>query len=130
MSGAGRAKTGCSPSSAVGTLPHDQVVVSEHSPLYGSVNSTLFPFSKGRAIEKSMKVNPSLNWAWQIQDPHCGVSPGPFFSTAASSGFANSTMTASSAAVHQPHFLNTTIPPHHFSPSIKGTNLSHYCCRS
>ncbi|CAK9163319.1 unnamed protein product [Ilex paraguariensis] len=126
MSEARRAQTGCSASAALGTLPHGQVLVSEHTPLWGGVNTSFFPSCKGKAIEKSMEVNSSPNWASQFQSPYPGVFPVPFFSTAASSGFANSTFTASSAAVHQPHFLNTSIPLHHCPPSTNDTSMPYY----
>lgn len=102
-------------------LPLCQDMMSEHPPLWSSVNSSFFPVSEGRATEKSMEVDYQPNWARHIQGAYGGATPVPLFSTAASSGFATSTITASSAAVYQPHL---TIPHHHYA-----NNILHYYSR-
>ncbi|KAL3536317.1 hypothetical protein ACH5RR_004778 [Cinchona calisaya] len=92
-------------------MPRGYLKVSEHSPLWKGMNSSFFPIHKGTAIGKNMELNSSPNWAWENDHPYRGAPPPPatLFSTAASSGFVNSTI--SSAAVRQPHYLcqlNTT----------------------
>ncbi|XP_060201637.1 ethylene-responsive transcription factor RAP2-7-like [Lycium barbarum] len=92
-----------SPSATMGNkLPHGPL-------LWNGVNTSIFPTFKGTAIGKGMEVDSSV----------------PLFSTAASSGFANST----TAAVHLPCFSTGQLPYHH-SPSLANMNLAHYYCRS
>ncbi|KAM7531779.1 hypothetical protein LguiB_035189 [Lonicera macranthoides] len=109
-------------------LPHGQGIVSEHPPLWNSVNPCFFPADMGRAIEKSMEVDSTPNWGWHIQGPYGGINqlPVQIFSTAASSGFATPTNAASSAAPPH-HFLSTVPVPHHNYPT---TNVPRYYCRS
>ncbi|THG00209.1 APETALA2-like protein 3 isoform X1 [Camellia sinensis] len=111
--------------------PHGQIMVSEHPPLWKGVNSHAVPIYEGRAIENSMEFDSSPSWALQFQGPFGGDVPLPLFSTAASSGFATSTIATSSAAVYQPWFPTTTIPHNHYFPSvIDSNNISQYYCRS
>ncbi|XP_057513216.1 APETALA2-like protein 1 [Actinidia eriantha] len=100
--------------------PHGQIMVSDHPPLWRGVNSNVFPIYEGRAIEKGMEFYSSPSWAWQ--GPFGRTASLPLFSTAASSGFA--TVAASSAAVHQPQFLNTTFPSHYPTPITNSDNIS------
>nr|QNI23747.1 AP2/ERF transcription factor [Camptotheca acuminata] len=110
--------------------PHGLAMASVHPPIWSGANSGIFPIYKERAIERRMEVDSFPNWAW-LQGPYGGPSPSPLFSTAASSGFANSTITGSSAAVHQPHFPNATILHHHYSaPNIHANSISQYYRRS
>ncbi|GFZ02330.1 target of early activation tagged (EAT) 2 [Actinidia rufa] len=99
--------------------PHGQIMVSDHPPLWRGVNSNVFPIYEGRAIEKGMEFYSSPSWAWQ--GPFGRTASLPLFSTAASSGFATA---ASSAAVHQPQFLNTTFPSHYPPPITNSDNIS------
>uniref|UniRef100_A0A5B6ZQI8 Putative ethylene-responsive transcription factor RAP2-7-like n=1 Tax=Davidia involucrata TaxID=16924 RepID=A0A5B6ZQI8_DAVIN len=111
--------------------PHGVAMASEHPPIWSGANSSIFPIYKGRAIEMGMEVDSFPNWAWQIQGPYGGTTPLPLFSTAASSGFSTSTPNGSSAALHQPHFPNTTILGHHFSAPITHiNNIPQYYCWS
>ncbi|KAK9289770.1 hypothetical protein L1049_007929 [Liquidambar formosana] len=111
--------------------PHAIPMASEHPPIWNGLNSSFFPIYKERAIEKRMEVDSAPMWAWQIQGLYGGATPVPLFSTAASSGFSSSNTNASSAAVTQPQFPNTTVLSHHYSPSITNTNnICHYYCRS
>ncbi|PSS23730.1 Ethylene-responsive transcription factor RAP2-7 like [Actinidia chinensis var. chinensis] len=102
--------------------PHGQIMVSDHPPLWRGVNSNVFPIYEGRAIEKGMEFDSSRSWAWQR--PFGGTASLPLFSTAASSGFATSTVAASSADVHHPHFLNSTFPSHYPPPITNSNNIS------
>ncbi|KAA8518808.1 hypothetical protein F0562_016418 [Nyssa sinensis] len=98
--------------------PQGITMASEHPSIWSGVNSSIFPIYKERAIEMRMEVDSFPNWAWQIQGPYGGATLVPLFSTAASSGFATSTINGSSAAVHQPCFPNTTILGHHYNAPI------------
>ncbi|KAI7978959.1 AP2-like ethylene-responsive transcription factor TOE2 [Camellia lanceoleosa] len=112
-------------------LPHGQIMVSEHPPLWRGVNSHAVPIYEGRAIENGMEFDSSPSWGLQFQGPFGGDVPLPLFSTAASSGFATSTIATSSAAVYQPWFPTTTIPHNQYFPSIiDSNNISQYYCRS
>ncbi|XP_038719274.1 APETALA2-like protein 3 isoform X2 [Tripterygium wilfordii] len=86
---------------------------------------------KGRAIEKRMEVDPPLNRAWQIQTPYSEAISVPFYSTAASSGFAFSTIhNAPSASSAQFHFPNAAMIHHDFSPSFINPNIPNFYCKS
>ncbi|KAI7994214.1 APETALA2-like protein 3 [Camellia lanceoleosa] len=98
-------------------LPHGQIMVSEDPPLWKGVNSHAVPIYEGRAIENSMEFDSSPSWALQFQGPFGGDVPLPLFCTAASSGFATSTITTSSVAVYQPWFPTTTISHNQYFPS-------------
>ncbi|XP_052174006.1 APETALA2-like protein 3 [Diospyros lotus] len=112
-------------------LPHGQIIVSQHPPPWSGVGFNYFPTYEGRAIEKSMELDSSQSWAWQIQGPFAGGAPVPLFSTAASSGFATSTVAASLAAVHPPPFPNTSVSHLGYPPSTANPpNVSQYYCRS
>ncbi|KAI8031074.1 CBL-interacting protein kinase 24 [Camellia lanceoleosa] len=102
-------------------LPHGQIMVSEHPPLWKGVNSHVVPIYEGRAIENGMEFDSSPSWGLQFQGPFGGDVPLPLFSTAASSGFATSTIATSSAAVYQPWFPTTTIPHNQLSISLLGS---------
>lgn len=69
---------------------------------------------RGSEIGKSRELNFSANWAWQTQNPINRVPADPLFSAAASSGFANSSIAASSAAV----LPSETISQRHYLPSV------------
>ncbi|KAK3016656.1 hypothetical protein RJ639_006751 [Escallonia herrerae] len=128
MSEAGRQRTQNSASRMVGTqVPHGEVVLSEHPPLWSGMNSNFFPVYEGTAIEKNMEVDSLPNWAWHISGPHGGTTSVPLFSTAASSGFATSNITASLTALPQPHFVNNNFPYHHYASPVTDTNITgHY----
>ncbi|KAJ8754042.1 hypothetical protein K2173_001940 [Erythroxylum novogranatense] len=84
-------------------LLHSPAMASDHPHTWTGINSSFLPIYKARAIEKSMEIELLAKWARQSQ----GFSnQHPFFSTAASSGFASSTITAPSAAAGQLRFLN------------------------
>ncbi|XP_073290250.1 APETALA2-like protein 3 isoform X2 [Primulina huaijiensis] len=96
-------------------LPRGYVNACE--PLFRSGMSSSYeiPIYQGLALEKSMGADSSTNLTWRISQSHPNeVSPIPLFSTAASSGFANSTFPNSFAAVHQSAFatksLNSRLP--------------------
>ncbi|CAI9779020.1 unnamed protein product [Fraxinus pennsylvanica] len=93
---------------------HGHVNVLDHPHFWKGVNSSSCPIYKGSAIGKSRELNFSASWAWQTQNPINGIPADPLFSTAASSGFANSSIAASSAAVHP----SETISQHHYLPSV------------
>ncbi|KAK1400114.1 hypothetical protein POM88_009977 [Heracleum sosnowskyi] len=79
-------------------------ITSQHPSLWSGVNSSSYTSNEqDRAIEKSMEVNSRQKLEWHIQGLYGGSTPVPLFSTAASSGFATSSIPASSAAVYQPH---------------------------
>ncbi|KAL3531892.1 hypothetical protein ACH5RR_005413 [Cinchona calisaya] len=117
----------------VGTqLPRCHLKVSNQSTPWNGMNSSFFPIHEGTAIGKSMEPASSPNWAWENEHPCAGIPPATLFSTAASSGFVNSTVTASSsAAVRQPLYLRPTSSHYHYSPSFTNVdNISKYYCRS
>ncbi|XP_009606014.1 APETALA2-like protein 3 isoform X1 [Nicotiana tomentosiformis] len=115
-----------SPSTTMGSkLPHGRQPLTDRPLLWNGVNTSVFPTFKGTAIGKGMEVDSSPNWTRQDQHPYGGSPSMPLFSTAASSGFANST----SAAAHQHHFSTGPLPYHH-SPSLANMNFAHYYCRS
>ncbi|XAR69026.1 hypothetical protein NMG60_11000470 [Bertholletia excelsa] len=121
------------PASAISRTqpPLAQIMASEHVPFWSGVNSNFFPIYQGRAIEKTMELDSSQSWTWQNQGPLGGGTPVTLFSTAASSGFSNSIITTSPAAVHHPPFLNTSMPLHHCHPVTNTNNLiSHHYYRS
>nr|GMD33274.1 ethylene-responsive transcription factor RAP2-7-like [Ipomoea batatas] len=108
-------------------LPHGYELLSEHPPICNGVNTQFFPIYKGTAIGKGMEIDSSPNWA----QAYGGTPPATLFSTAASSGFANTTFTSSSAATRLPHFSGGMLPYHHSSPPIQTMNsTAHFCCRS
>ncbi|XP_073043551.1 APETALA2-like protein 3 isoform X1 [Primulina eburnea] len=90
--------------------------VSACEPLFRSgMSSSYDPIYQGLALEKSMEADSSTNLTWRISQGHPNeVPPIALFSTAASSGFANSTLPNSFAAVHQSAFaaksLNSRLP--------------------
>ncbi|KAL2509387.1 Ethylene-responsive transcription factor Related to AP22-7 [Forsythia ovata] len=109
------ARTHNSASATVETiLSHGHIDVRDHSRIWEGVNSSSHPIYKGSAIGKSMELHFSANWAWQTQNPINRVPAEPLFSTAASSGFANSSIAASSASVHP----SETMSRHHYLPSV------------
>ncbi|KAK2977606.1 hypothetical protein RJ640_007242 [Escallonia rubra] len=128
MSEAERQRTQNSASRMVGTqVPHGDAVLSEHPPLWSGTNFNFFPVYEGTAIEKSVEVDSLPNWAWQTSGPYGGTTSVPLFSTAASSGFATSNITASSTALPQPHFVNNNFPYHHYTSPAADTNIiRHY----
>ncbi|XP_019250349.1 PREDICTED: ethylene-responsive transcription factor RAP2-7-like isoform X2 [Nicotiana attenuata] len=114
-----------SPTTIGSKLPHCRQPLTDRPLLWNGVNTSVFPTFKGTAIGKGMEVDSSPNWTRQDQHPYGGSPSVPLFSTAASSGFANST----SAAAHQHHFSTVPLPYHH-SPSLANMNFAHYYCRS
>ncbi|KAM3341022.1 APETALA2-like protein 1 isoform X1 [Capsicum galapagoense] len=93
-----------SPSTEMGSkLPHGNQLLTNRPLLWNGVNTSIFPTFKGTALGKGMEIDSSPNWSPSV----------PLFSTAASSGFANST----TAAAHLPSFSNNM-------------NFAHYYCRS
>ncbi|CAI9783207.1 unnamed protein product [Fraxinus pennsylvanica] len=104
-------------------LLHDHINVGG-SPFVGNgLNSGFYPIYKGKAIGTSMTVNSSANWALPMQSHFNGVPPQILFSTAASSGFANSTVSTSFAAVHQLQTSNATKSPHCYLPNLRDPRL-------
>ncbi|XP_050230405.1 APETALA2-like protein 3 isoform X2 [Mercurialis annua] len=102
-------------------LPYDASLSFQHPSVWGGLPSNFFPIYKERAIERRMEVDPVPNWTNSL----------PLLSAAASSGFGSSILTAPSAATGQFHLPNSTIPHHHFPPSITNpTKFSHFYCRS
>ncbi|KAK1392642.1 ethylene-responsive transcription factor RAP2-7-like [Heracleum sosnowskyi] len=94
-------------------MPLGQVFTPGHPSFWSGVNSSFLPVYEGRAIEKSIEVDSQPHWASSNQGRPCAEATSvPLFSTAASSGFVTSKVTASSAGVYHPHF---TIPPHHYA---------------
>ncbi|PHT72029.1 Floral homeotic protein APETALA 2 [Capsicum annuum] len=94
-----------SPSTEMGSkLPHGNQLLTNRPLLWNGVNTSIFPTFKGTALGKGMEIDSSPNWSPSV----------PLFSTAASSGFANST---TAAAAHLPNFSNNM-------------NFAHYYCRS
>lgn len=87
---------------------------------------------QGPAIEKSMECASSPSLAWKYEHPYGGVPRMKLFSTAASSGFVNSTNTASSSAVvHQPAiFLRSpSSQPLYSSAQLTSVDMAKYYCR-
>ncbi|XP_074365302.1 APETALA2-like protein 3 isoform X1 [Apium graveolens] len=78
-------------------------ITSQHPSPWSGVNSSSYTSNEDKAIEKSTEVNSQQKFGWHIQGVYGGSSPVPLFSAAASSGFATSSITASSSAVYQPH---------------------------
>ncbi|KAL2514402.1 Ethylene-responsive transcription factor Related to AP22-7 [Forsythia ovata] len=108
-------------------LPRGHINVGGSPIVWNGLTSSFYPIYKGRAIGKSMEVNSSANWALPMQCPFNGVPPQLLFSTAASSGFANSTVSSSSAAVHQLQISNATKSPLCYLPSVANIeNTAHY----
>ncbi|KAL2481454.1 Ethylene-responsive transcription factor RAP2-7 [Abeliophyllum distichum] len=108
-------------------LPRGHINVGGSPFAWNGLTSSFYPIHKGRAIGKSMEVNSSANWALPMQSAFNGVPPQLLFSTAASSGFANSTVSSSSAAVHQLQISNATKSPHCYLPSVANIeNTAHY----
>ncbi|KAK4342972.1 hypothetical protein RND71_038788 [Anisodus tanguticus] len=107
-----------SPTTMGSKLPHGP-------PLWNGVNTSIFPTFQGTAMGKGMEVDSSPNWTRQDQHPYGGGPSVPLFSTAASSGFVNST----TAATHLPRFSSGQLSYHH-SPSLANMNFTHYYCRS
>ncbi|KAJ8538318.1 hypothetical protein K7X08_014858 [Anisodus acutangulus] len=92
-----------SPSTTMGSkLPHGPL-------LWNGVNTSIFPTFQGTTIGKGMEVDSSPNWTGQDQHPYGGSPSVPLFSTAASSGFVNST----TAATHLPCFSSGQLSYHH-----------------
>ncbi|KAJ8899910.1 hypothetical protein K2173_019614 [Erythroxylum novogranatense] len=86
-------------------LLHSPSNASDHPCTWSDISSSIFPIYKKRAIEKSVEVDLLTKWAWQSQ---AFSSQRPLFSTAASSGFASSTITEPSAAACQLHLPKST----------------------
>ncbi|CAN4116985.1 unnamed protein product [Withania somnifera] len=99
-------------------MPHDHQLLTDRPLIWNGVNTSIFPVFKGTAIGKGMEVDSSPNWTRQDQHPYGGSPSVPLFSTAASSGFANSTTAA------------TRQLPYQHSPSLANMNFAHYYCRS
>lgn len=115
-----------SPSTTIGSkMPIGHQLLTDRPLLWNGVNTSIFPTFKGTAIGKGMEVDSSPNWTRQDLHPYGGSPSVPHFSTAASSGFANST----TAAAHLP-CLSTGQLPYHHSPSLSNMNFGHYQCRS
>lgn len=87
-------------------------ITSQHPSLWSGVNLSSYTSNEERAIEKSMEVNSQQKFRWHVQGLYGGSTPVPLFSTAASSGFATTPITAPSAAVYQPHL---PVPYHPFA---------------
>ncbi|KAI3447624.1 hypothetical protein Pfo_004289 [Paulownia fortunei] len=118
-----------SASASVGAqLSHGHGNVCEHPFIRSGVDSCFRPVYKGTTIEKVMEVDSSANWAWKSLDHFHGDHPLPLFSNAASSGFATSSVTSSSAAIHQLPF-STRSQNHYLPPVANLNNGSHYCWR-
>ncbi|KAL3839613.1 hypothetical protein ACJIZ3_024204 [Penstemon smallii] len=109
-------------------LSHENVDVCEHPYIWSGVDSSFHPIYKGTAIEKSTGVDSSTNWTWKSQDHFLGVDSLPLFSTAASSGFANSSFATSSAALHQLP-LTPKSQNHYLPPIADISNAPHYYWR-
>ncbi|MCE0481804.1 hypothetical protein HAX54_039876 [Datura stramonium] len=110
-------------------LLHGEGIQTQHPLRWNGSNDNLFPTFKGSAIEKGLEVDASLKWMRQDQNTYGGSPVLPLFSTAASSGFGNSAITAPAAATHQLHVGSGALPYHH-SPSLTNMNFSHHYCRS
>ncbi|WMV44805.1 hypothetical protein MTR67_038190 [Solanum verrucosum] len=108
-----------------GKLLHGHQLLTDRPLLWNGVNTGIFPTLKGTALGKGIEVDSSPNWTRQDQHPYCGSPSVPLFSTAASSGFANTT----TAAAQLPCFSNGKLPYQH-SPSLANMNFAHYYCRS
>nr|APG29272.1 BOB [Petunia x hybrida] len=98
-------------------LLHGQHMLDQHPLHWNGPNDNLFPTFKGTSIEKGLEVDTSSKWMRQDQNSYGGSPTAPFFSTAASSGFVNSAVSAPSAVVHQLHFPSRALP-YHYSPSL------------
>ncbi|KAM3288121.1 hypothetical protein P3S67_021551 [Capsicum chacoense] len=96
---------------------HGQHMQTQHPLHWNGSNDNLFPTFKGLAIVKGLEVDTSLKWIWQEQNTYGGSPTLPLFSSAASSGFRNSAITAPLAATHQLHH----------SSCLTNMSLSHYC---
>lgn len=115
-----------SPPTTMGSkMPHNHQLLTDRPLLWNGVNTSIFPTFKGTALGKGMEVDSSPNWTRQDQHPYGGSPSVPLFSTAASSGFANST----TVAAHLPCFSTGQLPYQH-SPSLANMNFAHYYCRS
>ncbi|KAL3358442.1 hypothetical protein AABB24_015522 [Solanum stoloniferum] len=108
-----------------GKLLHGHQLLTDCPLLWNGVNTGIFPTLKGTALGKGIEVDSSPNWTRQDQHPYGGSPSVPLFSTAASSGFANTT----TAAAQLPCFSNGKLPYQH-SPSLANMNFAHYYCRS
>ncbi|KAL3327854.1 hypothetical protein AABB24_035493 [Solanum stoloniferum] len=108
-----------------GKLLHGHQLLTDRPLLWNGVNTGIFPTLKGTALGKGIEVESSPNWMRQDQHPYGGSPSVPLFSTAASSGFANST----TAAAQLPHFSTGKLPYQH-SPSLANMNFVHYYYRS
>ncbi|KAL6503129.1 APETALA2-like protein 1 [Orobanche hederae] len=101
-------------------LSHGHVNVCQRPFIWNGVD--FCPVYKG-TIEKVMQVDPSANWTWKSPDPFQGDHALPLFCTAASSGFATSSFTSPSAAVHQSPF-GMRSPNHSFADLNSGAHPS------
>ncbi|KAL0333337.1 UNVERIFIED_CONTAM: APETALA2-like protein 3 [Sesamum angustifolium] len=77
----------------------------------------------GTTIDKSVEVDPSTNLTWKSPEHFHGNHPLPLFPIAASSGFATSSFTSSSAAIHELPF--STRSQNHYPPPVQFNNGSH-----
>ncbi|KAK6152416.1 hypothetical protein DH2020_015051 [Rehmannia glutinosa] len=117
-----------SPSVTVGApLSHGHGNVYEPSFIWSGVDSCFHPVYKGPTAEKVTEVDPSANWTWKSMDRFHGDHHAlPLFSTAASSGFATSSFTSPSAAIHHqlPPF-STRSQNHYLTPLANLNSGSH-----
>ncbi|XAR56107.1 hypothetical protein NMG60_11036438 [Bertholletia excelsa] len=100
-------------------------VASKCPPFYPSIYPSLKPNYEERALGRSADAFPLAtfsDWAWQVQG-HGMVIPVQPFSTAASSGFASSTTTASSVTPQTPQHKTA----HEVYLATSTTNLSRFC---
>ncbi|CAH9127066.1 unnamed protein product [Cuscuta epithymum] len=120
---------GASTSSRMGSkLPHCYDLLPQHPPLYNTTNTPFCPTYKGKSMEKGRENDPSPNWAQgYIRTP-----PAALFSTAASSGFANSNFTNTSPAANRlTHYSAGPLSYHNASPPIPTMNTtSQFWCQS
>ncbi|KAM3339953.1 hypothetical protein P3S68_029823 [Capsicum galapagoense] len=107
---------GISPSSYADNQYGKTTQIGNYQFQYGSTGLPEY-HREGSTIVKGLEVDTSLKWIWQDQDTYGGSPTLPLFSSAASSGFRNSVITAPSAATHQLHH----------SSCLTNMSLSHYC---
>ncbi|KAL0289384.1 UNVERIFIED_CONTAM: APETALA2-like protein 1 [Sesamum calycinum] len=111
-------------------LSHGHVSASGRPFIWSGVDSSFHLAHKGTTIDKSVEVDPSTNWTWKSPEHFHGNHPLPLFPIAASSGFATSSFTSSSAAIHELPF--STRSQNHYPPPVANSNNngSHYRWRS
>ncbi|KAL0316264.1 UNVERIFIED_CONTAM: hypothetical protein Sradi_5504600 [Sesamum radiatum] len=110
-------------------LSHGHVSASGRPFIWSGVDSSFHLAHKGTTIDKSVEVDPSTNWTWKSPEHFHGNHPLPLFPIAASSGFATSSFTSSSAAIHELPF--STRSQNHYPPPVANSNNngSHYSWR-